>query len=106
MTGRVAVASFVSLLNLDPAPVFAWASGRYRPAEVCCRLEADGWANPSREEMERRGSFAVHHWVHTWLDGPDARWAPDAITMQSASLKSESLRYSTSRATPTNHRVP
>jgi hypothetical protein len=21
----------------------------------------------------RRGAFAVHHWVHTWLDGPDAR---------------------------------
>lgn len=46
--------------------------------EVCCRLEAEGWANPSREEMVRRGSYAVHHWVHTWLDGPDARWGSRA----------------------------
>lgn len=43
-------------------------------AEVCCRLEKEGWVNPSRAEMVRRGSFSVHHWVHTWLDGPDARW--------------------------------
>ena len=43
-------------------------------ADVCCLLAKDGWVNPSREEMIRRGSFAVHHWVHTWLDGPDARW--------------------------------
>ena len=36
-------------------------------AEVCCRLAADGWANPSRETVVARGSYAVHHWVHTWL---------------------------------------
>ena len=28
---------------------------------------------PPRETMVRHGAFAVHHWVHTWLDGPDAR---------------------------------
>ena len=28
---------------------------------------ADGWANPSRETVVARGSYAVHHWVHTWL---------------------------------------
>ena len=41
-------------------------------AEVCCRLAADGWANPSRETVVARGSYAVHHWVHTWLDGDEA----------------------------------
>ena len=40
---------------------------------VCCRLRREGFVNPDREEMVRRGSFALHHWVHTWLDGPDAR---------------------------------
>ena len=39
-------------------------------------LRADGegrWANPPREALATRGAVAVHHWVHTWLDGPDAR---------------------------------
>lgn len=40
---------------------------------ACCELSREGFANPPRETMVRRGAFAVHHWVHTWLDGPDAR---------------------------------
>lgn len=40
---------------------------------VCCELSREGFVNPPRETMVRRGAFAVHHWVHTWLDGPDAR---------------------------------
>lgn len=40
---------------------------------ACCDLSREGFANPPRETMFRRGAFAVHHWVHTWLDGPDAR---------------------------------
>ena len=40
---------------------------------ACCDLSREGFANPPRETMVRRGAFAVHHWVHTWLDGPDAR---------------------------------
>ena len=49
---------------IGEAPTMAW---------VCCRLAREGFVNPDREEMVRRGSFALHHWVHTWLDGPDAR---------------------------------
>jgi hypothetical protein len=58
------------------------ASSRIRvgaPGEVpdarraCCELSREGFVNPPRETMVRRGAFAVHHWVHTWLDGPDAR---------------------------------
>ena len=40
---------------------------------ACCELSREGFVNPPRETMVRRGAFAVHHWVHTWLDGPDAR---------------------------------
>jgi len=40
---------------------------------ACCDLSREGFANPPRETMFLRGAFAVHHWVHTWLDGPDAR---------------------------------
>ena len=40
---------------------------------VCCELAREGWRNPSRDSVTKTGAFAVHHWVHTWLDGPDAR---------------------------------
>ena len=54
---------------------------------ACCELSREGFVNPPREAMVRRGAFTVHHWVHTWLDGPDARlsnaWRRRALSSSS-----------------------
>lgn len=38
--------------------------------QLCAQLEARDYANPDKEAM-RNTSLAVHHWVHTWIDGYD-----------------------------------
>ncbi len=62
-------------MNLVPTAVTRGAPAKRAPsaADVCCAMARDGWANPPREALATRGAVAVHHWVHTWLDGPDAR---------------------------------
>ena len=40
---------------------------------VCCELARDGWVNHGKTSVAENGAFTIHHWVHTWLDGPDAR---------------------------------
>ena len=61
-------------MTLVPTAVTRGAPAR--SAERRGRLLRDGEGRvgePAEEALAARGAVAVHHWVHTWLDGPDAR---------------------------------
>eukprot|EP00793_Prasinoderma_coloniale_P002373 PRCOL_00001854-RA len=39
-----------------------------RARALCESLRSRNFSNPTKEQM-RETSYAVHHWVHTWIDG-------------------------------------